>query len=58
MLNSLPYLLGTKTTLHDVTGGANGTCSPSSLCTGKTKYDGPTGLGTPKGIGALRPPQP
>lgn len=51
--NSLPYSLGTKTNLHDVVGGSNGDCSPSYLCTGKTKYDGPTGLGSPNGIGAF-----
>lgn len=51
--NSLPYTLGTKTNLHDVVGGSNGDCSPDYLCTGKTKYDGPTGLGSPKGVGAF-----
>jgi subtilase family serine protease len=53
MLNSLPYLFGTRSNLHDVVGGTNGDCSPAYLCTGKTKYDGPTGLGTPKGAGAF-----
>jgi subtilase family serine protease len=51
--NSLPYNLGSKSNLHDVVGGSNGQCSPSYLCTGKTKYDGPTGLGSPNGIGAF-----
>jgi subtilase family serine protease len=51
--NSLPYSLGTKNNLHDVVGGQNGNCSPSYLCTGKTKYDGPTGLGSPNGVGAF-----
>ena len=51
--NSLPYLFGTKTNLHDVVGGQNGNCSPNYLCSGKTKYDGPTGLGSPKGAGAF-----
>jgi subtilase family serine protease len=49
----LPYNLGTKSNLHDVVGGSNGECSPAYLCTGKTKYDGPTGLGSPKGVGAF-----
>jgi subtilase family serine protease len=53
MLNSLPYLYGTRLNLHDVVGGTNGQCSPAYLCTGKTKYDGPTGLGTPRGAGAF-----
>jgi subtilase family serine protease len=51
--NSLPYMLGTQSNLHDVVGGSNGLCSIPYLCTSKTKYDGPTGLGTPKGSGAF-----
>jgi hypothetical protein len=39
--------------LHDVTSGSNGTCSPAYLCTGVPGYDGPTGLGTPNGLGAF-----
>ena len=42
-----------NTTLYDVTSGSNGTCSPAYLCTGEVKYDGPTGLGTPIGLGAF-----
>jgi subtilase family serine protease len=38
--------------LFDVTSGSNGTCSPAYLCTGEPGYDGPTGWGTPNGIGA------
>ena len=38
-----PY--GNPAALHDVTGGSNGSCSPSYLCTAGTGYDGPTGLG-------------
>jgi len=38
--------------LYDVTSGADGSCSPAYLCTGETGYDGPTGWGTPNGIGA------
>ena len=37
--------------LFDVTSGSNGTCSPAYLCTAGKGYDGPTGLGTPNGIG-------
>lgn len=51
--NGLPYTLGTKSNLHDVVGGSNGDCSPTYLCTGKTRYDGPTGLGSPKGTSAF-----
>jgi subtilase family serine protease len=39
--------------LNDVTSGANGSCSSSYLCTAKSGYDGPTGLGTPKGTAAF-----
>ncbi len=51
--NSLPYGLGSKSNLHDVVGGSNGDCGADYLCVGKTKYDGPTGLGSPKGVGAF-----
>jgi subtilase family serine protease len=39
--------------LFDVTSGSNGSCSGSYLCTGKTGYDGPSGLGTPVGTAAF-----
>ncbi len=39
--------------LNDVTSGSNGSCGGSYLCTGKVGYDGPTGLGTPNGVGAF-----
>ncbi|MEV0093796.1 carboxypeptidase regulatory-like domain-containing protein [Streptomyces sp. NPDC050738] len=38
--------------LNDVTTGTNGSCG-TYLCQGATGYDGPTGLGTPKGVGAF-----
>jgi subtilase family serine protease len=38
---------------HDVTSGSNGTCSPAWVCHAGPGYDGPTGLGTPKGTGAF-----
>ena len=37
--------------LNDVTQGSNGSCSPSILCTAGPGWDGPTGNGTPNGIG-------
>ena len=37
----------------DVTSGSTASCSPSAFCTGVTGFDGPTGLGTPKGSGAF-----
>jgi len=39
--------------LYDVTSGSNGSCGGTYLCTGEVGYDGPTGLGTPRGIGAF-----
>jgi N-acetylneuraminic acid mutarotase len=50
--NSFPY--AKRTALNDVSTGANGTCTPAYLCTGTAGYDGPTGLGTPKGAAAFR----
>lgn len=38
--------------LNDVTTGSTGTCG-SLLCTAGVGWDGPTGLGTPNGIGAF-----
>ena len=39
--------------LHDITSGSNGSCSPAYLCTAVAGYDGPTGLGTPNGLGGF-----
>jgi hypothetical protein len=39
--------------LFDVTTGANGSCTTAYLCHGEAGYDGPTGLGTPDGVGAF-----
>jgi Subtilase family len=52
--SQFPYLH--RPDLHDITKGANGTCSPTYLCTGAKGYDGPTGLGSPKGIAAFAVP--
>jgi subtilase family serine protease len=49
--NNYPY--AHSGSLFDVTSGSNGTCSPTQLCTGRTGWDGPTGLGTPNGVGAF-----
>jgi subtilase family serine protease len=44
---------------YDVTSGSNARrCSSSYLCTAGVGYDGPTGLGTPKGSGGPPPNQP
>lgn len=51
--SALPYQNGSKQNLHDITTGSNGVCGGSYLCTALVGYDGPTGLGTPNGIGAF-----
>jgi len=45
--------LGDSTVLHDVTSGSNATTCSTIICKGAVGYDGPTGVGTPKGIGAF-----
>jgi subtilase family serine protease len=48
---SAPYAhLGS---LFDVVSGSNGVCLPLYECTARAGYDGPTGLGTPKGVAAF-----
>jgi subtilase family serine protease len=39
--------------LFDITTGHNGICVPRRWCTAGKGWDGPTGLGTPNGIGAF-----
>ena len=39
--------------LFDVIGGSNGTCSGTYMCNSLPGYDGPTGLGTPNGLGGF-----
>ncbi|MHA3704127.1 carboxypeptidase regulatory-like domain-containing protein [Jatrophihabitans sp. YIM 134969] len=39
--------------LFDVTGGSNGSCDPAVWCTAGPGWDGPTGLGTPRGTSAF-----
>jgi subtilase family serine protease len=51
--NNYPYTHDSASTLNDVTSGSNGSCSPSQLCTARVGWDGPTGLGTPNGVGAF-----
>ncbi len=46
-------LYANRGSLNDVTSGSDGSCSPSYLCTAGSGYDGPTGLGTPNGLGAF-----
>lgn len=46
--------------LHDITSGSTGTCTPPKShkywCTAVKGYDGPTGRGSPRGIGAFAVP--
>jgi hypothetical protein len=50
------YLYSHAGALHDVTSGNNGIfegCGGDYQCNALPGYDGPTGLGTPNGIGAF-----
>jgi subtilase family serine protease len=38
----------------DVTVGSTGSCEPEVLCAARRGWDGPTGLGTPHGVGGFR----
>jgi subtilase family serine protease len=46
------YLYAHAAGLHDITGGSNGSCA-GALCHAGPGWDGPTGLGSPDGLGAL-----
>jgi subtilase family serine protease len=53
------YPYSHTSSLYDVVSGSNGHCSnrktasKAYLCTGAPGYDGPSGLGTPNGVGAF-----
>ena len=49
-------LYANTASINDVTSGNNGSCSPAYLCTAGPGYDGPTGLGTPRGTAAFGTP--
>ncbi|WP_055587903.1 S53 family peptidase [Peterkaempfera griseoplana] len=49
--NNYPYTHSSS--LWDVTSGSNGSCPTSQWCNARAGWDGPTGLGTPNGIGAF-----
>jgi subtilase family serine protease len=52
--NATPaYTWGHASSLFDITSGSNGTCSTAQWCKAGTGWDGPTGLGTPNGLGAF-----
>jgi hypothetical protein len=47
------YAYAVPSALNDVAAGSNGSCTVAYLCSSTAGYDGPTGLGTPNGLGAL-----
>lgn len=47
------YLWTKRKSLHDITTGSNGKCSPLVFCTSGTGFDGPTGWGSPSGMSAF-----
>ena len=53
-INAASSVYANKTALHDVTTGSNGSsCPVNYYCHAGGGYDGPTGLGTPNGLGAF-----
>jgi len=51
--NNMPYVASAN--LFDVVSGTNGVCTSGALylCSGTVGFDGPSGLGSPMGIGAF-----
>ena len=52
-LDAAQSLYTKSSSLWDVTSGSDGTCKHAYLCTAGPGYDGPTGNGTPHGLGAF-----
>ena len=53
-INGASSIYSHTANLHDVTSGSNGsTCPVNYYCHAGAGYDGPTGLGTPNGLGAF-----
>jgi len=48
---SVPY--ANQASFHDIVKGSNGSCGGTTMCTAATGYDGPSGLGTPNGLGGF-----
>jgi subtilase family serine protease len=48
---SIPYAKPKK--FYDITSGSEGTCTPTYFCKAGKGYDGPTGIGSPKGDGGF-----
>jgi len=51
-LTGASYAYSHASSLNDITSGNNGAC-PTYLCNAQAGFDGPTGYGTPNGIGAF-----
>lgn len=47
---SVPY--ANRTSFHDIVSGSNGSCK-TTICSAGTGYDGPSGLGSPIGVGGF-----
>ncbi len=53
------HLHSTPGAFHDITSGSTGSCSGAAICQARPGYDGPTGVGTPRGLaGFLAGPPP
>ncbi len=50
---SMPYAQYSALNFHDPVSGSNGSCGGTYLCTAGFAYDGPTGLGSPNGLGGF-----
>jgi hypothetical protein len=49
--------LGESEALYDVVSGSNGSCAGASSCQAAVGYDGPSGVGSPLGLGAFWTPE-
>lgn len=47
--------LGEGQSLYDVVAGKNGSCHRTTICKAALAFDGPTGVGSPLGLGAFAP---
>lgn len=45
--------LGQSADLYDVVSGQNGSCAGTTICAAAVGYDGPSGVGSPLGLGAF-----
>lgn len=53
MLTGASSIYAHTSMLHDIRSGNNGECGGSYLCTALAGFDGPSGWGSPNGVGAL-----